>query len=678
MTILKFHISPLKFVCLLKSRQTFLLYILLLLTSCLSKAQVNANFDAFPIDVQLYQRDNANKSIVDIKGTIYSQGYENVSLIVKKDKKAYIYRKQKLTYQTGASSNALFSFNPEIAAGLIEYDFAVYVIKGKDSVLVKEANNILCGDNILIYGQSNALASDVEELVKFTDELRYGRATFANFESGDYSWFVPAKWNHYLTGLVGLEIQKQLINQYKIPIGILNSAIGNTKIDELMIRDEKNHENTQYYYGQFLKKANKVGFGKTARILVWRQGENEAFEKNNVDAYPGKFDTFRKQIKEDFPSVSKIYVLQNNIYWGDNPKAGNLRDFQRRISQIYPDCIGLATIGTTTFDGLHYKYEGYQQTGQEVSRLIARDFISSKDTLEISSPNIAKAYFNERKDELVLEFDKAQQMRYPTETILKYTGEKAELKDYIYLDGKAGKIISGSQMDNKIILKLSEPSSAKLVTYGPDNFIPNSESLLGIPYLKNSRGVRAFTFKDFSITSNIQVAPTVLSGTWNGSILKRIFLEWPIQNGVTYTIEKSVNSPQNFLEVATITGNQYIDLKVKKGVKYYYRLKINGETYSNIIEIFVPLNDTQAIVNDNAILAYPNPVSKGMELTIIPQFSEGVEEVRLSNSQGNIVQQLSNKNGNILIQTEKLNTGIYFIEAISTDKKKVTKKIIIE
>ncbi|RFS14751.1 sialate O-acetylesterase [Emticicia sp. C21] len=633
-------------------------------------------YDEFPITAQIYQRDDLNRGIVTIKGKLYTEGYTDVAVIAKKDKKDIYYKKQKLTFQAGDLLNAPFSFQPIITAGLVEYEFYFYAFRGQDSVLVRESTQVLCGDNIIIYGQSNAEANDPTELAKFKDEFKYGRTTFANFQTNDYSWFPTMKWNYYLSGMVGLEIQRQLIDKFKVPIGIINGAVGNKSIDELMIRNEKNHEDIQYYYGQMLKKANKVGLSKTARIFIWRQGESEAFEANRAEVYPTKFAQLRKQILEDYPGVKKIYVFQNNIYWTDNNKAGDLRDFQRKVNQLYPDCEGFSTIGTPGFDGLHYTLEGYQLNGQEISRLIAKDFMNSIDTLEVHTPNIKKAYFSENRDSLVLEFDKFQKMQYPDYTVKKNNGVPTLLKDYIYLDGVAGKVIGGVGIGNKIILKLSEPSNAKQVSYCPDNFTLNSESLAGIPYIKNSRGLRAFTFKNFPISLHVNTPKPILSVKSIGGILKRVSLEWSAQNNLFYSIEKSVGMPDNFVKIATLTQGPFLDLKIKKGVKYYYRLNIDDEIYSNVVEVSVPLDMVGITFSNDEVIIYPNPVAKGIDIKVNIQPS--VQELLLLNGQGNIIQRIPVNGENVLIPTSKLNPGIYLIEGINTENQRIIKKLIIE
>jgi len=491
-------IYKLKFQVLNTFHHRDILFVFLFLFSINSIGQINVVFENFPKDAQLIQRDGFNKANVTISGKVYTENQTDISLLVYKNKSLFYYKKQKLQYASQPSA-ASFSISPIINAELSEYDFIFYSFKNKDSVLVKEAREIVCGDNILIYGQSNALANPNEELSKFKEEFSFGRSTYADFDNNAYMWVITKQWNFWSAGLLGLEIQKQLIDKYQIPIGIINGSVGNKSIDELSLRDEINHDNPIYNYGRMLRRAKAFGLDKTVKMMVWRQGESEAIDPLYKNDYDKKFDNFRKQLYEDYPALKKIYTYQNNIYFGDNKLAGNLRDYQRKINQLYSDCEVMTTFGTSTFDGLHYKFEGYVENGDNIARLIARDFHKSTDTTEITAPNIKSAYFTVKKDSLILEFDRNQKLSFPKYEAKKNINHPSNnIKDYIYLDGKAGNIESGTGNENHIILKLKTTSEAQKVTYTPDNYTTDFIAILPeITQIKNSRGIQALTFKDF-------------------------------------------------------------------------------------------------------------------------------------------------------------------------------------
>ncbi len=671
----------------IKCRSILLLYSIFM--SIIINAQ-NVQYDSFPVQSQIFQRDDFNKAKVPIIGKVFTEDYTDISLLVSKDGKRHFWQKKKLSYQLESQKNAPFTFETEISAELSEYTYSLYLYKGKDSTQVREQAEIVCGDIILVYGQSNALASDQTEIDRFSGDVRFGRTAYVNYTNNEYLWLPTRSWNYWSAGLLGLGIIKQLTNKYKIPIGIINGAEGGKSIVELTLRDAKQHNNVSTIYGRLLKKAEGLGFAKKARMLVWRQGESEALDGNYKNEYPKNFEILRKQLLEDYPSLKKIYTFQNNIYFGNQPNAGNLRDFQRRIKDFYPDCEALATFGTVAFtDGLHYKLEGYEQSGEEVSRLIAHDFYKSSDTLEIYSPNIKKIQLTANKDSLILEFDKFQNLVFPQQKIANYT--TLDLKNFIYLDGKSGNIASGRSSGNQIILKLKQAQDVQTVTYTPDFYTFDMIQFLpeAIPPITNSRGLRAFTFKDFPATKcSIVISQSTLTGKWDNVSKKKIELSWPAQNdlNMTFTLEKAVNTANFFVEIATLNNTQYIDYKVKRGIKYFYRVKIkqnnaNTITYSNTFELTIPFDTANMIlVNEDAVVVYPNPIQKGQDLKLDVVNGGLIKMVRLTDMNNTIFNKTTGDLTEYLFsfKTDNLHSGMYFIEVFFEDNTKLIKKFVVE
>ncbi|MDZ7936665.1 MAG: sialate O-acetylesterase [Emticicia sp.] len=671
------------------SHRSNILGVFFFLFSINSIAQINVIFDSFPAPAQLIQRDDFNKAIVAISGKVYTENQTEVALLIYKNKTLFYYQKQKIQYAPVAEQTvATFSFSPIINAELSEYDFKFYSFQNKDSVLVKDANEVVCGDNILIYGQSNALAADSEELAKFKDEFRYGRSTFADFVKNEYTWVITKQWNFWTAGLLGLEIQRQLIDKYKVPIGIINGSVGNKSIEELSVRDEANHDNPSTIYGRMLKRAKGFGLDKNVKMVVWRQGESEALDPFYKNDYDKKFEKFRRQLYEDYPALKKIYTFQNNIYFGDNLSAGNLRDYQRTINKLYNDCEVMTTFGTVAFDGLHYGIEGHVENGTNIARLIARDFHKSTDTAEITAPNIKSAYFSAKNDSLILEFDKNQKLTFPKDEPKKDASHPSiNIKDYIYLDGKAGNIESGTAIENHIILKLKTPVDAQKITYTPDNYTYDFIAVLpGITQIKNSRGIQALTFKDFEINKSNNIQISSLTGEWDTVSNKKIVLNWqtPIHLNYTYIIEKAQFQPNIFYEIGTSNTTTFIDNKVKKGIKYYYRIKIKenntSSAYSNTVEVIYQIsseNQATELTNEDLLL-FPNPVVKNNILNLSPLFDTPIIHLRITNLAGKVLYDKPNTSENIILPTIDFGQGLYIIEAVLEDNTKLIKKFVVQ
>ena len=87
---------------------------------------------------------------------------------------------------------------------------------------------------------------------------------------------------------------------------------------------------------------------------------------------------------------------------------------------------------------------------------------------------------NERRDEIVLEFDQP----------VKWTNS---LVNEFYLDGAKGMVASGSVTGNRLALKLKAPATANNITY------LDSKSWSQTNLLRGENGIAALTFCDVPI-----------------------------------------------------------------------------------------------------------------------------------------------------------------------------------
>jgi len=114
-------------------------------------------YTSFPNYQQLYQRNISNNhATVPVNGTIaQSDGYSKLRLKVYRESSVIFDQSRNLSYSNGRSS---FSFSVNIRAELANYRFELYGERNGRELLLKNANQVVAGDIILINGQSNALA----------------------------------------------------------------------------------------------------------------------------------------------------------------------------------------------------------------------------------------------------------------------------------------------------------------------------------------------------------------------------------------------------------------------------------------------------------------------------------------------------------------------------------------
>jgi hypothetical protein len=530
----------------------YLIVFYLIFIHFLSFSQIE--FEETPMDLQFFQRDANSKAIISFSGKVNQPNFEKITLETYRNGVLFNTNSQNIIYQ---NNQFQFQFKPEIKAELANYDFKLILSNSKASEVVLEKKRIIAGETILMYGQSNAQATVENENYEFFSE--WGRTVNVyDIPNKQGYWVDFQTFSNNINGVFATEIAKNLIEKEKIPVCLINGAEGLKSITDLSIRNDTNPQDWNTIYGKFMTEISFANLLKSARILIWRQGENEAFDPPIVKNYPSNFDKFRKNLKMDLPSLQKIYVIQNNILTFQSSNASELRDFQRNFKNVYSDVESIASVGTAGHDGLHYNKAGYIQSGLEVSRLIQRDFFDKTQSKEINSPDIKKALFTTQKDSIIFFFED-ESVRMIIENDLKLTnGKTRSMKDFFYLDGKDGQVFSVSADKNKIILKLTEPSKAKTINYLPHYFADwTSTGFYNGPFIKNSLGMRAFSF------ANIQIEEPPILSNEIGYYDAMFFFPNPIIKGANGFLSNP-NSTISKLNIYSETGVPVLEFSPQK------------------------------------------------------------------------------------------------------------------
>lgn len=143
----------------------------------------------------------------------------------------------------------------------------------------------------------------------------------------------------------------------------------------------------------------------------------------------------------------------------------------------------MSTLGIEPAGGCHYPPAGYAEIAKIIAPLVEQYNYGMLPEGSITPPNLKSAsYVSAARDEIVLEFDQP----------LKW---EDSLSSQFYLDGAKGKISSGKSEGNKIMLKLTNPSSAQDVTY------LNGETWSQKTILRGENGIAALTFCEVPIIS---------------------------------------------------------------------------------------------------------------------------------------------------------------------------------
>ena len=582
--------------------------------------------EQIPRDLQLYPRDTSNQAEVVVSGRMTSAGYNKIGMQVLREGKL-----TKVVSQTLAPAvdSTRFRLATIIKAEPAEYQFRVFIYKGPDSTLVADRKRVVCGDVYIIHGQSNALAlAGLDQFYSFNFDDKYLRNATYPYNSAnipaDMSWY-PAKQPYASLGGFGLTLQRLILQTYGIPTCILNGAQGGTAITDLTARNPVNHADLSTIYGRLLYRAQWAGVAKQVKAIIWKQGEEDA--GSGLPGYDQKFTKLYNQFREDYGNA-RIYVGQIDILPNPQDSAAALRDFQRRTKYLFKNVETIATVGTPGHgeDGVHYSPEAHQQMAFEQFRLVARDFYGATDTLQINSPDIRKVYYNARRDSLTLVFGEQMQMVWKSDTAFYDFSNgaliaKRELKDYFYLDGQAGLVTGGAARGNRILLGLKQPATAETLRYLPAYFDDGKSNFYNGPTLRNTRGMRAFSFDNVPIADAIAPVTTLAAKPLSD---KAIQLTWTAPaTAQTQVLERADSSSASYRPVASLSATvaTYTDNTLPNPLATYrYRLRAFSPTseslYSNVVSA-VPLMIVMSLEPTRpAVRLYPNPVMADRRLTI--------------------------------------------------------------
>ncbi|MFN6270795.1 MAG: DUF2341 domain-containing protein [Akkermansiaceae bacterium] len=447
--------------------------------------------DDKPEDGRFYARDDKNEGTIHYNGKLDAAA-DRVFVRLYADDKLIKTETAKI------GSNMTYALAVKLKPGLIKYrtEFGT-TVGGKDTVL-HTATNLVCGDAFIIEGQSNALATDIrEESPPVTNEWirSYANPSLKPEENKGNLWVLPVwkarKGEKAEIGWWGMELAKQLVERQKMPVFIINGAVGGTRIDQHQ-RNEENPADLTTIYGRMLWRVQQAKMTHGIRAILWHQGESDQGSAGPTggfgwEAYQPLFIDMASGWKRDFPNVQNYYVFQiwpNACSMGGSEGSGDrLREKQRTLPYLFSDMSILSTLGIKPPGGCHYPFEGWVELANMVRPIIERDHYGVKPTKILTAPNLKRAAFsNVAKDTITLEFDQ------PVMWL-------DLLANQFYLEGEPDHVVSGSTKGNVLTLKLKSPSTAKNITYLKEVNWKQETLLIG------ENGLAALTFCEVPLLS---------------------------------------------------------------------------------------------------------------------------------------------------------------------------------
>jgi HEAT repeat protein len=442
--------------------------------------------DEQPEDGQFYGRDDKDEGTLFYNGSL-TQATDSVFLKVYADGELYKEEVTKL------ATDQSYKFAVKLKAGLIKYKAEFGTILGGKETIVRTVNDVVCGDVYLVNGQSNAVATAWGDK-EFPETNEWIRSFGGAGDDPTVVRWGPAirraQGDRLAIGFWAFDLAKRLMESHKMPICILNGAVGGTRIDQHQ-RSSENGEDLSSIYGRLLWRVRQAKLSHGVRGIFWHQGENDQGADGPTGGYG--WENYRRYFldlagswKQDYPNVQHYYIFQIWPYscsMGQMGSDSRLREVQRSLPAAFSRMSIMSTLGIDPPGGCHYPPEGYAEFARLIFPLVEQFNYGIKPTVSITSPDLKKASFtSSKRDEVALEFD--QPVKWD-----------AILKSQFYFDGEDGKVVSGKSQGNALILKLNSTSGAQDITY------LNGQSWSQKTILRGANGIAALTFCEIPIIS---------------------------------------------------------------------------------------------------------------------------------------------------------------------------------
>ncbi|WAC11169.1 T9SS type A sorting domain-containing protein [Dyadobacter pollutisoli] len=628
-----------------------------------------AILDKVPADMQLFARDSTGQADVDFLGRVQEPGYAYLSVIKFRDKTRSGYQRKDLQYN---GAQAPFNFSFKIKAELAEYSFEIYACKSKsDSVLIARRDNIVAGDFYLIYGQSNAVAWEIDYQYRNEFARTYGSS------GGAAAWGLANDIGQRV-GIFGIEFQRSIAEKYQVPTCVINGSAAGASLLALTERSS--------FYGYLLNAAKESGLLPSLKAIFFWQGETEASSDDPLTWAP-RFDKLVKMWQEDYPMVEKIYLFQLPLFGGGayDDRIGLLREQQRTMDRKYPIIQPYAALGAEGWNGFHYGLEGYLQVGRDLADLAGFYHYGQKE--KISSPSLQKAFYStSKKDEITMVFEDYQRMVYPNDTTavnIEGSQESSSvftMKDFFYLNAEWKKLASGRAEANRIVVKLKEAANDSTIKYLPSKY--HYSGLLSAawvyigPFLRNTKGQRAFAFHHNKIFPYTDLgAITLVSNEQDHQVV----LSWnKLPNVAGYMLERfDAADTLGTHEILHFPASQfkYEDPSAKKGIEYIYRIRgYTDQSESNLSSTTITKQGDD-LLQEISIMIYPNPVT---DFINIASGTANISLVELFSASGKMFKNVSYEGKDwVTFNVNDCSSGQYILRVYYGDKSSARRVLLM-
>ena len=370
-------------------------------------------------------------------------------------------------------------------------------------MILHTADDLLCGDAFLMDGQSNTVASDWgADQVDDSPQAR-GRSWIRSFGAMEGSlepgWgdAVRREGGKYQVGYWGIDLARHLVDTHKIPICILNGAVGGTRIDQ-HLPNTAERTDPATIYGRLLARVRAARLTHGIRAVLWHQGEADQGADGpdggyGSDTYRQHFHALAAHWQRDMPNLGHTFLFQiwpNACSQGGTPASDRLRDIQRTLPRDFARMSVMSTLGIRPEGGCHYPAAGYAEMARLMAPLVDQACYGVVFDEPVTAPDLISAqYADDSRGEIILVF--GQPIDWDDATA-------SELR----LDGEPGRIRSGRAAGSTLRLAVAPGCDAQTITYLVDRqWHPDR-------VLRGSNGIAALTFHAVPILPPPAQAPS--------------------------------------------------------------------------------------------------------------------------------------------------------------------------
>ncbi|QEL16308.1 LamG-like jellyroll fold domain-containing protein [Limnoglobus roseus] len=445
--------------------------------------------DEKPEEGQFYPRDDRGEGTLHYNGTLPAAA-DSVFLRVYADGRLIDTVTQRPTAERG------YAFTAKLKPGLVKYKVEFGTKAGDATTTLDTVANLVCGDAYVIDGQSNAESTDVgKDDPPFTSEWirSFGHMTGDPVAARKGGWgnavIRDRKGGQFQIGYWGMELARRLVEGQKVPVCIVNGAVGGSRIDAHQ-RNPADPTDAKTIYGRLLGRVRQAKLTHGIRAVFWHQGENDQGADGPTGGYG--YETYQQDFvdlaagwKTDYPNVQHYYAFQiwpRACAMGVKGSDNRLREVQRNLPKLFSRLDVMSTVGIVPAGGCHFPPAGYAAFARLIGPLVERDHYGKAPTASITAPNLVRAYFSTAEtDVIVLEFD--QPVIWEN-----------KLADQFHLSNGRGKVTSGASVGNRLTLKLTAPTASTAITY------LDSAAWSPGKLLRGENGIAALTFCDVPIS----------------------------------------------------------------------------------------------------------------------------------------------------------------------------------